>query len=74
MKIFLSHKSADKPLVRQFKQTLDELGFDPWLDEDAMNAGAELERAPAQGLLRLLCGCLFHNAQLQGRELSGVRG
>lgn len=49
MKIFLSHKSADKPLVRQFKQTLGELGFDPWLDEDAMNAGAELERSLLKG-------------------------
>ncbi|WP_220377322.1 toll/interleukin-1 receptor domain-containing protein [Paraburkholderia sp. BL27I4N3] len=49
MKIFLSHKSADKPLVRQFKQLLDQLGFDPWLDEDAMSAGAELERALLKG-------------------------
>lgn len=49
MKIFLSHKSADKPLVRQYKQLLVELGFDPWLDEDAMQAGAELERSLLKG-------------------------
>ena len=49
MKIFLSHKGADKPLVREFKQTLALLGFDPWLDEDAMQAGAELERSLLQG-------------------------
>lgn len=49
MKIFLSHKGADKPLVREFKQTLSLLGFDPWLDEDAMQAGAELERSLMKG-------------------------
>jgi hypothetical protein len=49
MKVFLSHKTADKPLVRQFKQLLVELGFDPWLDEDAMSAGTELERALLKG-------------------------
>lgn len=49
MKIFLSHKGADKPMVREFKHTLENLGFDPWLDEDAMAAGAELERAILQG-------------------------
>lgn len=49
MKIFLSHKSADKPLVRQYKQLLADLGFDPWLDEDAMHAGVELERSLLKG-------------------------
>lgn len=49
MKIFLSHKGADKPLIREFKQTLELLGFDPWLDEDAMQAGAELERSLLKG-------------------------
>ena len=38
MRIFLSHKGADKPLIREFKATLELLGFDPWLDEDAMAA------------------------------------
>lgn len=49
MRIFLSHKGADKPLVREFKATLELLGFSPWLDEDAMSAGAELERSILQG-------------------------
>lgn len=49
MKIFLSHKGTDKPLVREFKSTLELLGFDPWLDEDAMAAGAELERSLIKG-------------------------
>lgn len=49
MKVFLSHKGIDKPKVREFKETLKSLGLDPWLDEDAMHAGVELERAILQG-------------------------
>ncbi|OZI67060.1 toll/interleukin-1 receptor domain-containing protein [Bordetella genomosp. 11] len=49
MKIFLSHKTADKPLVREFKKVLAEIGFEPWLDEDAMTAGAPLERTILKG-------------------------
>jgi hypothetical protein len=45
MKIFLSHKGVDKPYVREVKSALALLGFDPWLDEDAMTAGADLDRA-----------------------------
>ena len=48
-KIFLSHKGADKPLVREYERTLRALGFDPWLDELSMSAGAELERALLRG-------------------------
>jgi hypothetical protein len=58
MKIFLSHKGADKPLVREFKQTLAYLGFDPWLDEDAMTAGTELERGILQGF-KDSCAAVF---------------
>lgn len=49
MKIFLSHKGVDKPKVREFKKTLQSIGFDPWIDEDAMPAGAKLERSLLQG-------------------------
>jgi hypothetical protein len=58
MKIFLSHKGADKPLVREFKRTLELLGFDPWLDEDAMQAGAELERSLLKGFSES-CAAVF---------------
>jgi len=58
MKIFLSHKGADKPLVREFKQTLHALGFDPWLDEDAMHAGVELERGILKGF-KDSCAAVF---------------
>lgn len=42
--IFLSHKSADKPLVNRYYRALEVLGFRPWLDESAMVAGDNLER------------------------------
>jgi hypothetical protein len=48
-KVFLSHKGADKPRVRQFFSVLKELGYDPWLDEDAMVAGTEIHRGILQG-------------------------
>lgn len=58
MKIFLSHKGADKPLVRQYKETLDILGFDVWLDEDAMPAGTALHRGILQGF-KDSCAAIF---------------
>ena len=58
MRVFLSHKGADKPMVRMFKRILEEIGFDPWLDEDAMAAGAELERSILQGF-KDSCAAVF---------------
>lgn len=58
MKIFLSHKGADKGLVRQYKLILSDLGFDPWIDEDALSAGAELERGILRGF-RDSCAAVF---------------
>src|SRR5882757_9130848 len=49
-RIFLSHKSADKALVRDYKQTLELLGLKPWLDEDDLAAGAELTRGYGSAL------------------------
>ncbi len=48
VRIFLSHKTADKPLVYRFYHALTELGFAPWMDERDMPVGTNLER----GLLR----------------------
>jgi TIR domain len=58
MKIFLSHKGADKPLVREFKNALGTLGFDPWLDEEAMPAGTNLERGIKKGF-KDSCAAIF---------------
>jgi hypothetical protein len=57
-KIFLSHKGVDKQMVRKFKQILEVLGFDPWLDEDAMPAGTNLERGILNGF-KQSCAAIF---------------
>lgn len=58
MKVFLSHKGIDKKKVRDFKNTLELIGFEPWLDEDAMNAGVQLERGIMQGF-KDSCAAVF---------------
>lgn len=57
-RIFLSHKGVDKPLVRRIYAALSQLGFEPWLDEADMTAGAELERALLQGM-KDSCAAVF---------------
>ncbi len=57
-KIFLSHKGVDKDLVKEFKETLQILGYDPWIDEDAMPAGTALERGLLKGM-QDSCGAVF---------------
>lgn len=57
-RIFLSHRSMDKEIVRDVAATLREIGFDPWLDEDAMPAGANLERAIKDGMVSS-CAAVF---------------
>ncbi len=58
MKVFLSHKGADKSLVRRYKKILDTLGFDVWLDEDSMPAGTALHRGILQGF-KDSCAAIF---------------
>lgn len=48
-KIFLSHKSKNKDIVRRYYNALKEVGFSPWLDESNMAAGANLERELIRG-------------------------
>ena len=48
-RIFLSHKSLDKPLVYRYHLALKLVGFDPWLDEPNMPAGSNLERELLRG-------------------------
>jgi hypothetical protein len=57
-KIFLSHSSHDKEVVRQFKALLETVGFEPWLDEDAMVAGTPLERGLHAGMQES-CAAVF---------------
>ena len=57
-KIFLSHKGADKRMVRRFHQVLEELGFKPWLDEKELTAGTRLHRDIQRGF-KESCACVF---------------
>lgn len=58
MKIFLSHKSSDKTLIRRYKKALESVGLETWLDEDAMAAGATLNRALLSGMSES-CAAVF---------------
>jgi hypothetical protein len=58
MKIFLSHKGVDKEMVRRFDRLLKALGFDTWLDEDAMPAGVQPDRAISRGF-KDSCAAVF---------------
>ena len=58
MKIFLSHKGSDKDTVIDFKETLKELGYELWLDDDAMPAGTLRERGLLQGM-QASCAVVF---------------
>ena len=49
-KIFLSHKGSDKATIVDFKKTLELLGYEPWLDDEAMPAGTALERGLLAGM------------------------
>ncbi len=62
-KIFLSHKTCDKPAIREYFRVLKTLGFDPWLDEDAMVAGTSLERGILDGFEQSCAAVFFvtHN-------------
>lgn len=50
VRIFLSHRSADKALVRPFAAVLREIGYEPWIDEGDMPAGTTLHRGISAGL------------------------
>ena len=50
-KIFLSHTSIDKPIVRKFKRLLELHSFDIWLDEDSILVGDSIIKSIERGLL-----------------------
>ncbi len=57
-RIFLSHKSVDKPIVMRYYNALKELGFEPWLDQPDMPAGTNLERGIFDGFEKS-CAAVF---------------
>jgi hypothetical protein len=57
-RIFLSHSTADKTLVRPFENALKEVRYEPWLDESAMTAGVRLHPGLKAGLQNS-CAAVF---------------
>ena len=49
-RIFLSHASSDKALVRQFASDLHDAGIRPWLDEAEINAGDSIRETISSAL------------------------
>ena len=45
LRVFLCHASEDKPAIRALHSRLNELGFQPWLDEINLAPGIEWKRA-----------------------------
>lgn len=73
-RIFLSHRSVDKAIVRPYRDVLAELGYEPWLDEHEMPAGSTLHRAITAGM-DASCAVVFfitpnfEDARWLGREI-----
>lgn len=65
IRIFLSHKSVDKPIVKRYYNALKELGFDPWLDEPDMPAGTNLERGIFAGFEKSCAAVFFITANFK---------
>lgn len=57
-RIFLSHKGSDKNMVLEYKEVLEEIGYKPWLDDEAMPAGTQLERGLLEGMQKS-CAVIF---------------
>ena len=57
--VFLSHRSADKSLVRRFASALDTIGYRTWLDEKAMTAGVVLHRGLLDGMKNSAAAIFF---------------
>jgi len=64
-RIFLSHKSVNKTLVRRFRDALIECGFQPWLDADEMRAGDVPLRAIHRGLEKSCPAVFFITPEFQ---------
>ena len=48
-RVFLSHKGANKQIVRLYYDALAAAGFNPWLDEKDMPAGTKIDRGILRG-------------------------
>ena len=65
-KIFLSHKSSDKDFVRGFSDTLKQLGFNPWIDED--QGSGNLIRTLKTGMKESCAAVFFITPEFQDEK------
>ena len=72
MKIFLSHKGIDKPMVQQFYDVLKELGFEPWFDKESMTAGMNLERGILKGMKESCAAVFFATPNFKDEKYIGA--
>jgi hypothetical protein len=72
IRIFLSHKSVDKPIVRRYQYALKQAGFTPWLDESDMAAGTNLERGILQGFEESCAAVFFITENFKDEKYLGA--
>jgi hypothetical protein len=58
-RVFLSHKGANKDIVRIYYRALKAVGYRPWLDEEDMPAGMNPDRGIRQGFNQSCAGVFF---------------
>lgn len=68
VKIFLSHKTVDKPLVYRYYQALQSIDFVPWLDDPDMPAGTNLEREVLKGFTESCAAVFFITQHFQDEK------
>lgn len=69
--IFLSHKGINKHMVRQYHTVLQQLGFDPWIDDDEIVAGDTLHRALTAGMDRSCASVFFVTSDFKDERWLG---
>jgi len=66
--VCVSAGSLDTPAVRRYDHALKTLGFDPWIDERAMPAGANLEREVLGGFEESCAAVFFITASFKDEK------
>ena len=72
VRIFLSHKSVDKPIVQRYYDALKQAGFSPWLDDTDMPAGTDFERAILQGFEESCAAVFFITENFRDEKYLGA--
>jgi hypothetical protein len=76
-KVFCSHRSVDKPRVREVARKLREAGIDAWFDDWEIKPGDDIVAAMNRGLASYDVGLIFfsnevHNGKWMQAEISTI--